>query len=122
MTLHERLQKRADELGVKQVDLCKKLGIPKTTMNGYFKGTREPDIETLKLLARALGVTVGHLIGDIDAPKPLTTEELIAQQGISNPEHIAALLNIMELMKADAETDSQHGEYLENDLNVKRAN
>jgi len=102
MKLHERLQKRADELGIKQVDLCKKLGIPKTTMNGYFKGTREPDIETLKLLARALSTTIGHLVGDIEVsptPKPLTVNELITQQGITNPEHISMLLGMIDLMK-----------------------
>jgi len=121
MKLYERLQKTAGELGIKQIDLCKKLGIPKTTINGYFKGTREPDIETLKLLAQALNTTVGYLMGET-TPTTITTEEFLAQQGITNPAHIASLLNIMELMKTDSESDYPHNEYLKKESSMKQAN
>jgi len=64
MDISRNLKKRANDLNIKQVDLCKKMEIPKTTMNGYFSGTREPDISTLKRLAEALDTSVEYLIGE----------------------------------------------------------
>jgi len=136
MKFHERLQKRAAELDMKQTDISKKLGIPKTTLSGYFRGTREPDLETLKLLATALDTTASFLLGEEqenqkkiqenEEKKSQTSpsaEEFFAHLGITNPEHIASLLNIMDLMKTDSESSNPPTQdYLKKESIIKHAN
>ena len=62
MEISRNLKKRANDLGIRQVDLCNSMNVPKATMNGYFNGKREPDIRTLKRLAKALNTTVERLV------------------------------------------------------------
>ena len=81
MSISRNLKKRANELDIKQVDLCKSMKIPKTTMNGYFSGTREPDINTLRRLAKALDTTVEHLIRDDNNPTPDIKKEPTSEVG-----------------------------------------
>lgn len=42
--------------------LAGKLGVTESTVCNYEKGKREPDIETLKKLAAALGCTIDELV------------------------------------------------------------
>jgi len=128
MKLYEKLQKRAAELNIKQVDLCKALNIPKSTLNGYFRGAREPDIETLKLLAQELNTTTDSLLSEENEPitallDTITPMEFFIQQGITNPDHLASLLNLVDLMKADAEADRAiRGDYIKKESSSKQAN
>jgi len=85
MKLGRNLKFFAQKNGLRQVDLCKMTGITKSTMNGYFNDYREPDVETLKLLARLLNTTVEELIGDNSADisaleqknSPILSDEVI---------------------------------------------
>ena len=63
LSLGENLKAVVDEQKVTQKDLAKKLNIAPTTLNGYISNKREPDLETLKKIAQALGVTVDYLLG-----------------------------------------------------------
>ena len=122
MELHEKLQKIAREQNIKQSDLSRALNIPKTTISGYFRGTRTPPLETLKLLAHELNTTVAHILDEEEEQTvTLTTPtptEFLAQQGITNPDHIASILNIITLMKTDAELDN----FARDESSAKQAN
>lgn len=63
LSLGENLKAVLDEQKVTQKDLARKLNIAPTTLNGYISNKREPDLETLKKIAQALGVTVDYLLG-----------------------------------------------------------
>ena len=78
MTIGQRLKARLAELDMKQSELAKKLNLSPTTLNGYFTGYREPDIETLKRLAKELEITVQDLIGSTEPPtlKEASDEEI----------------------------------------------
>lgn len=63
MNFGDRLKSFRTEKKLTQEDLAKKVGVAKTTIIGYEKGNREPDVEKLKLLASALDITADELIG-----------------------------------------------------------
>jgi len=68
MSIGSRLQKRTQDLGMKQNEIAKKMNISTTTLNGYYKDYREPDIATLCRLAEILETHVEYIIGSSDIP------------------------------------------------------
>ena len=46
--------------GIKQVELCKKIDIPKTSINNWKKGSM-PSIETANKIAKELDVTLDYV-------------------------------------------------------------
>ena len=42
-----RLHKALSERGIKQVELARAVGVPPTTISGWFRGAHEPDFEKL---------------------------------------------------------------------------
>ena len=100
LSLGENLKTVLDEQKVTQKDLAKKLNIAPTTLNGYISNKREPDLETLKKIAQALGVTVGYLLGVEDGMIDLSAKEeaLIRQLRRMTPSQrdvVVELINVM---------------------------
>ena len=59
-----RIQEIRKERGIKQKELAAKLGIAANTLSQYETGSREPDIDTTKRIARELNVTIEELVGE----------------------------------------------------------
>jgi len=67
---------------VTQESLAKMLGTTRGAVGHYFRGRREPDIDTLVIIAKALGVTVSHLTGELplsDDPQAAREVEQLVQ-------------------------------------------
>lgn len=62
-TFSKRLKKAMNLRGLKQTDLVKKTGINKGALSCYLKGTYEPKQKNIHLLANALNVSEGWLMG-----------------------------------------------------------
>ena len=76
MSIGERILERLDEMDMTQKQLSKKVNISYSTLNGYIKTTRQPDFETLKNIARELGVSCDYLLDfSYDRNKDVTLEE-----------------------------------------------
>lgn len=60
-TFSDRLQEMIKYRQVKQKDMANSLGITPSTLNGYVKGTREPDFQMVKQIAEYLNVTTDYL-------------------------------------------------------------
>jgi len=58
-----RLKKARENYGYTQMELADELNIGRSTLANYEKGFREPDFETLAMIANRLGVTSDWLIG-----------------------------------------------------------
>ena len=58
-----RLKKARENYGYTQEELACEIGISRSTIANYEKGFREPDFETLAIIAHHLGVTSDWLIG-----------------------------------------------------------
>lgn len=53
--------------GIKQIDLCKQLGITQGALSGWETGRYQPDISALKKMSEIFGVSVDYLIGSKDS-------------------------------------------------------
>ena len=63
MKFSEALRELAEERGLTQKRLAADLGIPASTLGGYFQGTSEPDLEVVKQLAIYFDCSVDYLVG-----------------------------------------------------------
>lgn len=79
MTLGERLQFLLAERDLKQNKFAKENHMSATTFNGYVKGNRQPDYDTLIKIAEYFDVSTDYLLGVTEFPHrldlPLTVKE-----------------------------------------------
>ncbi|MDB5054998.1 MAG: Xre family transcriptional regulator [Bacilli bacterium] len=59
----KRLVYFRDKVGLTQEELSKRLGMARTTYQGYENGKREPDLNTLEKIAKFYDITVDDLLG-----------------------------------------------------------
>ncbi|QXE19500.1 helix-turn-helix domain-containing protein [Clostridium sp. 001] len=76
MDIAHNLKKLRSERGLTQIELSKNLNINRATYAHYETGRREPDIETLKLLADYFNVSVDYLLGNTDKKEPNTENDI----------------------------------------------
>lgn len=68
---NERIAIALMKTGMRQSELCRKTGIPKSAMSQYIKGTFEPKQDRIYKIAEALGVSEAWLMGfDVEMKKP----------------------------------------------------
>lgn len=63
MRFSDILRSLAEDRNLTQKQLAADLGIPASTVGGYFQGTSEPDLEMVKRLAVYFNCTVDYLLG-----------------------------------------------------------
>lgn len=63
MTFGERLALARKEKGYTQEQLASLIGIAKSTLTGYEKGNREPDILKIKKIVDILDIDADYLLG-----------------------------------------------------------
>ena len=71
-----RLKQIREEKGLSQNELAKKINMTQQRISSYEKGIREPDIETLKILADFFNVSIDYLLGKTDKRNNDKKEEL----------------------------------------------
>lgn len=62
MDFGERLKKARNDRGLTQEQLAKELGIAKSTLAGYEKGNREPDVFKIKKIVEVLNIDADYLL------------------------------------------------------------
>ena len=72
--LSEQLKQARMALNLTQAELAQRIGAYQTKYQGWEKGRVEPDIDTIKKLADALGVSTDWLLGRDETAKPYPTE------------------------------------------------
>ena len=75
MEFGDRLKEARNSMGLTQEQLAEKIGVAKSTLAGYEKGNREPDVFKIKKLIEILGIDADYLL-DInkEAPETETSE------------------------------------------------
>lgn len=63
MSFGDRIKKARQGKGLTQEQLAKMIGVAKSTLTGYEKGNREPDVFKIKALSAALDITGDYLLG-----------------------------------------------------------
>lgn len=74
MSFGNNLRVLIEERDMTQKDLAKQLNIAPSTLGSYVQNTREPDFETLKLLAKYFNVSIDYLL-DYHTEKTSTQQE-----------------------------------------------
>lgn len=59
----KRLKERADQLGISNAEAARRAGLEERRYGHYVTGRNEPDLATLKRIAKALGTTPNWLLG-----------------------------------------------------------
>jgi transcriptional regulator with XRE-family HTH domain len=68
MNFGDRLKKLRQERGLTQEEFGKKINVTKVSVSGYETGNRNPDIQTLELIADYFEVPIDYLLGKTDEP------------------------------------------------------
>lgn len=63
-----RLRQARTDRGVSQNELGRRCRLPRSSIYRLETGDREPRLSTVLLLAEALGMPVGDLVGDVRLP------------------------------------------------------
>ena len=71
----DNLKALRNERGLRQVDVAEFLEIDRTTYVKYETGVSEPDIETLKKIAKFLGTSISYLVEETHDPTPMYIKE-----------------------------------------------
>ncbi|HIU68502.1 MAG TPA: helix-turn-helix transcriptional regulator [Candidatus Scubalenecus merdavium] len=74
MRLGDKLRGLIEERGLTQKEIAKQLNIAPSTMGSYVQNTREPDFDTLKLLANYFQVSADYLL-DYRPDQTITPQE-----------------------------------------------
>lgn len=77
MSFSDLLHELAEQKNITQKQLAADLGIPASTLGGYFQGTSEPDLETVKRIATYFGCSVDYLVGHISPQGQSFQEETL---------------------------------------------
>ncbi len=86
MTFGERLRHFRELRGFTQEQLAAEIGVAKTTITGYERGNRKPDVTKIRKLANALSVSGSELLGieqeqeESPAPAEAGTGEISLEQ------------------------------------------
>lgn len=67
-----RMHELRTEKGISMKEAAARLGMPYTTYVNYEKGTREPNSETLILLAEFYDTSIDYLVGKSSNPNPVS--------------------------------------------------
>ena len=62
----ERLKELRIEKGITQAELAKELQVSQRSISSWETGFRQPDFETLEILAKYFNVTTDYLLGITD--------------------------------------------------------
>ena len=66
MSFAARLQTGISKSGKSQKQVCDEVGLSPAGLYNYLQGKRSPDLDVALLLARACGVSLAYLVGEID--------------------------------------------------------
>ena len=89
----ERLSEALRIKGVKQIELCKQLDIPKGPMSHYLSGKYEPRQSRLNEIAIALNVSEAWLMGyDVPMERPVVASTPITEASLTEDEQF--LINL----------------------------
>ena len=70
-----RIKFLRQEKKIKQIDLCKQIGVSQAALSGYETEKYQPDFETLRKIANFFNVSVDYIICNSDKKNETTQNE-----------------------------------------------
>lgn len=111
-----RIRELREARGLQQKQLSIDLGVSQPTISDWESGRKHPSSKSVAKIADYFDVSIDYLLSRADnpdmpdthkenltslAPPPPTIEDVLKHEGITNPEYINSLKNIIELMRRD---------------------
>ena len=97
-TTSERMRTLIKEKGMKQIDVCKALGLSPSRLSNYLSGNRMPSIEILSSLSAYLGVSLDYFN---TIPNP--SDEIDEKESLKN--YVRFLNELAKPIKIEVITD-----------------
>ena len=72
-----RIKELRNSHNIKQVELCKRLGVTQGALSGWENEKYEPDISSLKKMSEIFGVSIDYLLGREASPLPAQKNKII---------------------------------------------
>lgn len=94
-----RIRQARERLGISQEELAFRIGKTQNAISTYENGNRMPHLSHLPELARALGVPIAYLFGDLEPD-----EEMIEMYNRLNPEAKRLALAYIHMLKEQIHT------------------
>lgn len=101
----ERIRAERERQKYSQNALAKRAGIAQATLNAIEASTKNPSVETVILLAKALDVKASYLLGETDEQKEKEVEADLLRKSIMDdydrmtPDQRAMVRGYMDLIK-----------------------
>lgn len=93
-----RIRKALSERNMKQSELCRKTGIPKSAMSEYISGAYEPKQDRIFIIAQALNVDPVWLMG---FNVPMEKKKEVSPEQVQLSEGEKALLELFKKVPED---------------------
>ena len=106
---NERLKLLRREAGLSQQDFAKQLGTSKSSINMYERGERQPNFETLELIADYFNVDIDYLLGRTDKTTKIIDPSITTIEFTSKDytrDELDRLLEYAEFLKSIRERKS----------------
>lgn len=99
MTFGDRLLNLLDEKEISQKDFAAMLNIAPSTLNGYIKNKRQPDLEVIKNIVFILDTSADYLLDCVKESGKFTVKEksLIAKMRILNGEQQEIIYDLVNI-------------------------
>lgn len=101
----EKLEEILDDRCISQRALAKSLEIPASTLNGYIKGYREPNLQTIRRIATVLNVSTDELL-DTEFKLKKKEKKLIRAFRLLTKKQRKSILEKIEFMVLRNEIDT----------------
>lgn len=111
MSINLRIKAARQAAGMTQQELADALGVAKTTISGYERGSNEPNSQRIHALAHILNVSGDYLIGLTDEPvsPAAATPSLPALDLARKYDRLDAHGRYLVALVVDAELDRMNG-------------
>ncbi|MDF2791391.1 MAG: family transcriptional regulator [Neobacillus sp.] len=83
-----RISERKQELGLRDEDIAKQVGVNRSTVTNWIRGKRAPGNTKISLLADALKTSTDYLNGKTDNPLPNTNDVRNIEELLINGDYI----------------------------------
>lgn len=97
-----RIRKLRTEKGFTQKEMAEMIGIPYSTYSNYENNNREPSLEQLNKIAKALNLTLQNLI----SPGSITTEVILDSDEMATL--YLGIISNLEKMNAEGFRETEH--------------
>ena len=97
-----KLKREMSKRGVNYAEFAEELGIPRTTMQGYVRGSSNPRADSMEELANRLGISVAELVSEEEYPAHTGNaclDELISMLPTLHPLARPAAIDAVSMLK-----------------------